>query len=256
MPRPLEYKINGQYSLKLDPYTDTKVWDDMHEEICLGMALSKRYHEPIEIGHQRAVYDPTHIEPRNFIRDTLKHSPEYTRLLLSELSNTELHDFVKFRYRTKSLGTKLLLRTYNNYHDSFGAKYLASRNKDTLAMVYFPSIKKWIKEQTVFSEIGRVLFFINERQTSTPIHSDYADLRTRKDQFIWINFNNLKQFFVLDVNGNKHYMTGRINTFDNASWHGSEPAEHACFTLRIDGVFSDSFLDQTGLRSHYENNVR
>lgn len=256
MNRPLEFKINGQHSICLDQHVDTEVWTKMFPEMCLGVALSKRFHEPIEIGHQRAVYDPEHVEPRNFIRNVLQHTEEYKSLMKEPLTNTELHDYVKFRFKTKTLGTKLLLRTYDEYHSAFHAKHLAGRNKDTMAMMYFPALQAWIKSQTVFNEVGRILFFINERQTSTPIHSDYADLRSRKDQFIWINFNQMKPFFVLDKDGQKQYMQGMVNTFDNANWHGSEPTPYACFTLRIDGVFSSSFLDSTGLRSHYEDNAR
>ena len=249
--RPLDYKINGQYSFCLDTYADVGFWHYVFDEMCLGVATCRPYYEPIEIGHQRAVHDPDHIEPRNFIKDSPKLVSKH-----KELTQTELHDYVKFRYPVKSLGTKLLLRTYNDYHDAFGAKHLAARNHDTPAMAHFPSISKWINNQNVFSQVGRILFFINERQTSTPIHTDYADMRSRKDQFIWINFQEKKRFFVLDGSGQKQYLKGTINTFDNASWHGSEPAEYSCFTLRVDGVFTDTFLDETGLRSHYETNPR
>ena len=51
----------------------------------------------------------------------------------------------------------------------------------------------------------------------------------------------------------KQYLNGEINTFDNATWHGSDPAKYSCFTIRIDGLFSDDFLTKTGLDKHYEN---
>jgi hypothetical protein len=87
----------------------------------------------------------------------------------------------------------------------------------------------------------------------TPTHCDYANLHSLKDQFIWINLFEKKQFFVLDHEYNKQYLPGEINTFDNATWHGSDPAKYSCFTIRIDGLFSDKFLTSTGLTNHYEN---
>jgi hypothetical protein len=102
--------------------------------------------------------------------------------------------------------------------------------------------------------VGRILFFINQLGSYTATHCDYADRNSLKDQFIWINVFQKKSFFVLDENWKKQYLLGEINTFDNATWHGSEPAKHSCFTIRIDGLFSDEFLTKTGLDQHYANN--
>ncbi len=246
----LDYTINGQYSICLDEFVGADEWNSFFPEMCLGVATTKSFHEPLEIGVQTSVYDEDHIEPWSFIKSRFQHSEAY-KTMVGKLSREEMHDYVKFRFQVKSLGTKLLLRTYQDYTGAFDVKHLESRNRNTEAMSRFPCVERWLDKQTVFKEVGRIVLFINERQNGSPIHTDYADMKTRKDQFIWINFRQKKRFFVLDGQGNKHYLDGTINTFDNANWHGSDPIDYACFTLRIDGLFTDNFLDATGLRTHY-----
>lgn len=237
--------------MNLDELIDPTYFEDHYPELCKGMILSKQYVEPIEIGNQRAIRDPEHIEPVLYVKNVFSKTDEYLELVESGFTPRDIHEYVKLRFPVMHLGYKLLLRTYSDYSAKFGLKHLASANEDTPAMANFPCIQQWIKSQTVFSEVGRILFFVNEKDTHTPIHCDYADLRSRKDQFIWINPFEKKRFFVLDTQGEKHYFAGRINTFDNATWHGSEPAKHSCFTIRIDGLFSEDFLTRANLTNHY-----
>jgi hypothetical protein len=247
------YKINNQYSINLDQYFDLTRLKDIHSELVAGLVQSKQYYEPIEIGHQSAIFSKDHIEPKLYIRDIFSKTDEYQSLVDQGFSPEQIYDYVRFRCDVKTLGTKLLLRTYTNYSKAFGVKHIARLNRDQPAYKYFPKFQQWIENCGAFKEVGRILFFINELGSYTPTHCDYANLDSLKDQFIWINLFEKKKFFVLDEDYNKHYLPGEINTFDNATWHGSEPAKHSCFTIRIDGLFSDEFLNKTGLTSHYDN---
>ena len=245
------YKINNQYSITLDQYFNLDGLKDIHSELVTGLVLSKEYHEPIEIGDQRAIFNKEHVEPKLYIKDVFSKTEEYRALVDQGFTPIQIYDYVKFKFNVKTLGTKLLLRTYPNYSRAFGVKHLARLNKDQPAYIHFPKFKKWIEDCGAFKEVGRILFFVNELGSYTPTHCDYANLTSLKDQFIWINLFEKKTFFVLDENFNKKYVSGEINTFDNAMWHGSEPAKHSCFSIRIDGLFSDEFLIKTGLDKHY-----
>ena len=248
-----DFKINGKYSICLDEYFDLKSLHSMFPELVKGLIQSKEYYEPIEIGNQRAIFNKEHIEPKIYIRDVFSKTDEYQVLKDAGFTDIQIYDYVRFAHPVKTLGTKLLLRTYPNYSKAFGAKHLARLNKDQPAYQYFPSLRNWIEKCGAFKEVGRILFFINELGSYTPTHCDYANLDSLKDQFIWINLFQKKTFFVLDDQWNKQYLNGEINIFDNATWHGSEPAKYSCFTIRIDGLFSDEFLEKTGLGKHYEN---
>ena len=110
----------------------------------------------------------------------------------------------------------------------------------------------WLANQNIFDEYGRVVVFLNEPGVSTPIHQDSADA-TRRDQFIWISLGNRKKMFVLDTEKNiKHYLTSPIGFFDATNYHGADPSDLANWSLRVDGVFSDSFLAKTGLIEHFK----
>ncbi len=247
------FKIKNQYSICLDDFFDLDSLHNMFPELVKGLIQSKEFYEPIEIGNQRAILNKEHIEPKIYIRDVFSSTEEYAKLKEAGFNDIQIYDYVRFACPVKTLGTKLLLRTYPNYSKAFGAKHLERLNRDQPAYNNFPRLRKWIEDSKAFKEIGRILFFINEMGSYTPVHCDYANLESLKDQFIWINLYQKKQFFVLDDQWNKQYLAGEINTFDNASWHGSDPAKYSCFTIRIDGLFSEEFLQKTGLEKHYEN---
>lgn len=245
------FKINDQYSVCLDQYFDIEKLHEIFPDIVKGLIQSKEYFEPIEIGNQQAIFNKEHIAPKLYIRNVFSQTEEYTSLVESGFTEQQIYDYVLFRSPVKTLGTKLLLRTYPNYNKSFGNKHLAELNEDQPAYAYFPKLREWIENCGAFKSVGRILFFINEIGSYTPTHCDYSNLTSLRDQFIWINLFQKKSFFVLEEDWKKHYLKGEINTFDNANWHGSEPAKHSCFTIRIDGCFSAEFLQKSGLYEHF-----
>lgn len=247
------YKINNQYSISLDEFFDLDDLKKSYNEIVRGVVLSKEYFEPVEIGKQDAIFEKDRIAPTLFIANNFQFTEEYKSLVKLGFSKEQIYDYVNFKFNVKNLGTKLLLRTYSNYSQAFNSKHIAKLNKDQPAYKNFSKLKTWIKKSGAFKEVGRILLFINELGTTTPIHCDYSNLKSLKDQFIWINLFEKKQFFVLDENFNKQYLKGEINIFDNANWHGSDPAIYNCFTIRIDGLFSDEFLQRTNLHEHFKN---
>jgi hypothetical protein len=249
MKKPKPLTIQGNYSINLDEFFDIESLDNIFYDIVEGVVLSKEYFEPVVIGSKYAQYDESINEVTIHMKEELEE--EIEKLKAKGLTESQIYDYVKYGYPTVSFGNKLLLRTYNNYHAGFGVKHLERLNHDTPAYANFESLRTWLNNCGAFSEIGRILLFITERHCLTEVHCDYADGKTRKDQFLWINPRKKKKFFVLDETLNKKYLTGVINTFDNASWHGSEPAETACFSIRVDGKFSDSFLNRTGLGDHF-----
>lgn len=250
-PNNQNFKINGQYSICLDEYFDVDGLHSIFPELIQGIVKSKDYYEPIDIGNQQAIFNKEHAAPTIYIREIFSKTEEFQILKDSGLTDSEIYEYVKFKFPVKSLGTKLLLRSYPDYSKAFGSKHMSSLNVDLPAYNFFPKLKQWIASSNAFKEIGRILFFINELGSYTPTHCDYSNLKSLKDQFIWINLYSKKNFFVLTDQWEKHYLTGEINIFDNASWHGSDPAKFSCFTIRIDGIFNDAFLKETNLYEHF-----
>lgn len=248
-----DFKINDRYFIDLSAHVDLSALRDNYDKLIKGIVKSKNSIVPVELGRQDALLDENHIEPVLFIRRVFSKTQEYRDLLDEGFTKRQIYDYVLYKFNVKSLGEKLLLRSYDDYVAGFRNKHLAKLNTDQLCYEHFPGLRDWINKSNIFSEVGRIIIFVSEKGNYTPTHCDYQNLKSRKDQFVWINLFSKKKFFVLDSNFEKQFLTGEINTFDNASWHGSEPADYSCFSIRIDGIFSEEFLNNTGLKQHYEH---
>lgn len=248
------FKINQKYSINLDSFFDLESLKESYDELVSGLIKSKKYFTHVEIGKQQAIFDKDHIAPTLYMKEVFASTNECKKLVEEGFSYDQIYDYVRYRFPVKSLGTKLLLRTYPGYDQNFNYKHIQKMNKNQPAYKNFPTLKKWINDSGAFKEVGRILLFVNEVGSTTPTHCDYSNLQSFKDQFIWINLFQKKKFFVLDENFKKQYVKGEINIFDNANWHGSDPADYSCFTIRVDGLFSDEFLEKTGLYDHFKSN--
>jgi hypothetical protein len=67
---------------------------------------------------------------------------------------------------------------------------------------------------------------------------------------VWlVRASDQKQFFVRDADGNKCYLEekkagdddGACVWFDDHHSHSYDPIDEACYSIRIDGVFTDAF---------------
>lgn len=251
-----DYKINNQYFIDLGEYIDISDLKTNYNELVKGLVKSKEWIIPVELGRKNAIFDKGHIEPTLYIQQVFSKTAEYQQLVKEGLSKQQIYDYVLFKFDVMSLGEKLLLRSYSDYVSGFGNKHLSLVNTDQPCYEYFAVLKNWIKKSNIFSEVGRIIIFVTHKGGFTPTHCDYQNLKSKKDQFVWINLFNKKKFYVLNKNFEKEYITGEINTFDNATWHGSDPATHSCFSIRIDGLFSEEFLNKTNLKDHYYENVK
>jgi hypothetical protein len=186
----------------------------------------------------------------------LASTPQWEKDEWAKLRFDEQLFFTLMSHPAKTLCTALpirRLRTGAGNSGKFHLKHLASETEDAPAREHYEFVMDWIAKQNVFEEIGRVQFFINTDGHGTPIHRDYAD-HSRQDQFIWIGFFDNKKFFVYDSDTKeKHYVQGRIATFDNHQWHGGEPSAGMGVSLRIDGKFNQDFLNKTNLKNYVKN---
>lgn len=249
--RALPFKIKDQWTVNLDEHFDLTTLDNIHHSLVKSIVQAEKYWEPVIIGSKYALYNQTVPEVTVYQNGEMKESGILEQLKEEGLTDREIYEYTKFSYPTIGLGKKLLLRTYKNYVGMFAAKHIEAMNHDTDAYALFPELRQWIADTNVFSEIGRVMLFLTERRTCTEIHCDYADLQSRKDQFILIIPKKIKKMFVLDESFEKQYTTGVINTFDNGTWHGSDIVDTSTFSIRVDGKFTPEFLKKTGLEEHY-----
>jgi hypothetical protein len=247
---PKDLRMNGQWFMDLDQYVDVPGFEAIVPHIARGIAMSMQHAEPVVIGSKQAQMD-MRIPEVEVVLQEQEADPIIQEMKANGATRQQLYDYVKFAHPSVALGKKILLRTYKNYHAGFAMKHLARVNQDTEAYQYFPELRQWVESCGIFAQFGRIIIFLTERGADAELHCDYADGKTRKDQFLWLNPGRKKKFFVLDTEFKKQYLTGVANTFDSASWHGGDPAETATFTIRIDGLFNAKFLAQSGLLQHF-----
>lgn len=143
-------------------------------------------------------------------------------------------------------------KDYKNKHRTTACQAI---NQDIL----FDFFYQWLNRQNIFSEYGRVNFFVTHKGSRTEVHRDYinpnSDLTlltpdqhnyisdlNEPEQFILINFTTRKKFFLYDsLTNSKTYIPGTCNWFDASNFHGTDAVDQACYSLRIDGIFSKEF---------------
>ena len=191
------------------------------------------------------------VQVENYFK--LESTPQWEKDEWAKLRFDDQLVFTMLTLPGKSLCTTLPIRKLKSIGGNSGKfhlKHLASETEDAPARQHYEFVMDWIAKQNVFEEVGRVQFFINTDGHGTPIHRDYADY-SRQDQFIWIGLFDNKKFFVYDREEQiKHYVQGRIATFDNHQWHGGDPGAGMGVSLRIDGKFNKDFLSRTNLKDY------
>ena len=135
------------------------------------------------------------------------------------------------------------------YAPDYTTKHIRDNCVETSHAQYFNCLFDWTKQENIFKEFGRVVVFLNEPGVSTHIHFDEPH---RKNEFIWISLSNRKRFFVYDVDTQtKHYLDGLVGIFDTSNYHGADAGDYANWSIRIDGVFTDDFLNRTGMYEYF-----
>jgi hypothetical protein len=243
--------VNGKPWIDLEPFVDIESLAAQKPKIAAALAASHSMRYPSIVGAQGNLYDQSLVELGDYAK-TLIADPDYEYKHLIKLlgSAPKIQLFCKYMYDVVSLNEAIHLRTAR-VGDYFH-KHLAEHCVDTPAFQYFKFFREWLDAQNIFSEYGRVVFFVNEAGVSSIRHRDYPDGVSRKDNFIWMSLDGRKSFWIWDEEKQEqHNITSRAAVFDNADWHGSDPCKYTGWSLRVDGVFSDEFLDKTGLREHY-----
>lgn len=243
-------RINGRLWVSFDDHIDLKRLEGLEPEIAKGIALAGHLAEPLSTTTVESQYDKSVVETTVWMLEN-PNDPELLDLKNSGATFRQQFDFVRFRHKTVVFGEKIMLRSLENYAGGFARKHIGRLNTDREAYKYFPGLKSFIEDSNIFKDIGRTLIFMSSPKAGVEIHSDYADRKTRRDQFIWLNIKGQKKFFVLDENDQKDYIIGNCCVFDNANWHGADPVQGSSFTVRVDGSFTDEWMHKTGIYEHF-----
>lgn len=247
---PCAKRIGDKLWVGFDEHIDLRRLESLELELITGIAKARQYIEPLTVGSRNCQFDKSICETLVWMLEN-PDDPELKQLQEQGATFHEQYDFVRYRHKTAVFGEKLMLRAYENYAGGFARKHIARLNKDREAYKFFPGLRSFIDDSGIFKEVGRVIIFLTPPGSGVPIHSDYADGQTRRDQFLWLNIKGQKSFFILDENLQKDYITASSAVFDNTTWHGGDPNPGSSFTVRVDGLFTDEWMHRTGIYEHF-----
>jgi len=240
------FTVLNQPYLSFDQFIDTKKFDLIIDDILIGIAESNNFIGPTQPGvgyvdkSQKGI-----VEIYQLILNDTSH-PYHN--LITNLERYKALIFIQYKWPTHILGRGISLRQYKDY----SVKQFANGCIDSPAIKNFASFMNWLNEENIFEEIGRTIIFLNDSFSFPIEHRDYNDIVNinRKDQFIWINPLGNKKFYIRE-GSKKIYPECRFCYFDNANLHGGDPVAYSSFSIKVDGIFSKSFLDKTGLTPHF-----
>jgi hypothetical protein len=97
-------------------------------------------------------------------------------------------------------------------------------------------------ETLPFRERGRVLIIYDDGAAPVPAHRDHLN-RERCHDFVWMRTNLRKPLYMLNPEtGERTHVESYTAWFDTVNqFHGSEPGDGLTFSIRVDGIFDDSF---------------
>jgi hypothetical protein len=227
----------------LDDYVTNPEWDQLHNDVCLGIAKaewSKRY---VSSGVHK---DWSEQEITTVVLDAENRLTPLQLKTFQTLTTTD----EKIKYLnalTYNPHPFWVLFLRNNRRVEFTGVFNKSIAEDcawTDNAKHFPSLVKFI-ETLPFESIGRVILFMTEANNSTVPHYDVLNEAQRKqkpnDDFIWFTTKQeSKSVYVMDETTLERVYpdpTKKFVWFNEMDFHGTEAVKHFSFSIRIDGKF-------------------
>jgi hypothetical protein len=238
--------INKLPYINLEKYIDLESFDKLLPEIHRGMAVAA----DLRIVGSQEIY-PGSINPT-------VQGLEFNPLYECYKTWNDLPDDDLLKLAGKDLDYNQLT-TYLKY--AFGGYDLYSRfvlfeNCDQEIILekcseHFPLLITWIlnlKNIGIFSSISGATIFVLDAGGIPFEHCD--PIKTPEEakqipQFIHIKTDLDRPFYVKNsLTKEKCYMDTRVAWWDERDWHGGDPINRVTFTVRIDGCFSNDFINK------------
>jgi hypothetical protein len=232
--------------IDLSPFTA----DELNFEICAGLALS---------NPSAGVYGPGILDAQKFgnfmlLDKELRSDTSHIKNTWLSMNHNQRSIFAKLYYKLYNPSSTVYLRSPKPKIDGIKA-YLNKHDENfftwTESIKHFPQLMQWINSELpkVFDSYGRILFFIHDHDCKLLIHRDGFTYRQHKNEFIWINpTTTKKKFFIYDdKTEERYYVDSPVVFFNDLDMHGGDPCPNMTWSLRIDGIFTQSFKDKLGI---------
>lgn len=141
-------------------------------------------------------------------------------------------------------GSRMIYLSESNAPDSYFDLDKPERWATASAADQFVPLMEFI--QTLpFRQTGRMIIIYDDVARAGPAHRDHIETDICHE-FIWFRTNLTKRFYMADrTTGARKYVESHSAWFDTVNqFHGSDAHEGLSFSVRVDGVFTDSFRCQ------------
>jgi len=107
-----------------------------------------------------------------------------------------------------------------------------------------PGVIDFLENLPFFEQTGKISIICNQPNTKGVEHAD-IDFDDFVSEFLWIRTkSSTKQFYVRDLQGNRHFVSGQVTFFDDHLLHGIEACDSPNqFSIRVDGRFRSEFRE-------------
>lgn len=239
--------ICGTPYVNLEPYIDMAGFDSLHDQIALAIARNA--------DHIETSYAPQVTLLNQNLRSFFELREDYRTRYQDVLTNQRQLDWYAKLSSCVTLGLQLKLRQPTvPFPDNYKFKHTKAVFQETSVSEHFGFLYDWIDQQNIFSDYGRIIFFINEPGQQTIVHSDYQDdTQPNRDQFIWLTGHNAKQIVIHDrISRKSYHCPYRATIFNNVDYHSSRGhPDYTSWSLRIDGVFQPEWAERAGLKNYF-----
>ncbi len=261
--------INGNPYIGLDQYIDVQKFQELHPEICKGFALAREFaKEGTWITPGMDPKDSSYIlnwKPIFQAFAEYQALPEDHPIKVQgrEIFPTNFKDYKQRNLFTRYL--KLTLEAYDPYVYYFlweegDWNHRGDTKVKTEESKFFPGVVDWVEnlvKTNVFSQIGRVIFFLCDHDGISFEHRDLQanngimDSRhytEHRNEFIHIRPRTKRGFYIWDPETkDKTYVNSHAAFWNDQDWHGGEVVKTQEYSLRVDGVFTDEFRKKLGI---------
>lgn len=233
--------VNGQIYIDLEPYLDLSALDEVTAETTYYLAKHRKF--------DVVTFSPTQEIPGEYMHigagtggNVL--NPSFSRGMGTDLDLSSRKIYNSFWQEHLPFEEVVRLRGLIQPATSFSMETFAG-TVETKHAEAMPTTMDFVRSLPL-KEIGWTTIFHTTPDQEVPPHRDYRNDIGMDVQFIYIN-PLLKPFYIMDDYGERYMVNTRAAFFNLHDFHGMERNYKSCFSIRVNGLWSDELKEKTGL---------
>lgn len=235
--------------IDMEPHIDTSFFDELHDEINLGLSRIDKYGYPNVSGtipeELREFDNQTH--PLNMLYEIEKYDPDGKhRKNLAKLETKEQ----KVKYATFAMGAAQCwyFSTFLLHNEYLQRQNIHTVTKGKYADL-FPRTIEYFLGFLPYKYISRAILFSTFPGAELTCHRDFVGVG-HSDHHICFNFGPGRRAYVYDCEKQEkiHVREGcRAYMFNDRDYHGVSSVPYFTYTIRVDGQFTEELCGDLGL---------